>query len=213
MAVKSLTLSHLTQLWFLHGFAFRFLDAVLFMDIRHLTYSITSCVRWAWTPPPPPPPPLQISSPRISLVSDNNVPGTMKTGLCACCRSFMVHCSQSCPHYCVCVCRRYLKYRSALSNLNDCFPDVSSIEGHLEKECAICREKMQVRKPFPSGLRNPLRFEQHAVQSGMLQWHQLTVNEQIVHLDADSQICRQTFQVSFAALQLPVRQGYNGKRG
>lgn len=89
MAVKSLTLSHLTQLWFLHGFAFRFLDAILFMDIRHLTYSICSCVR------------------------------------------------------------RFLKYRSALNNLNNCFPDASSIEGHLEKECAICREKMQVAKQLP----------------------------------------------------------------
>jgi autocrine motility factor receptor len=89
MAVKSLTLSHLTQLWFLHGFAFRFLDAVLFMDIRHLTYSICSCVR------------------------------------------------------------RYLKYRSALSNLNNSFPDASSAEGHLDKECAICREKMQGAKQLP----------------------------------------------------------------
>lgn len=40
MAVKSLTLSHLTHLWWLHGFAFRIIDAVLFLDIRHLFCSI-----------------------------------------------------------------------------------------------------------------------------------------------------------------------------
>jgi len=45
------------------------------------------------------------------------------------------------------VCRRYLKYRSALNNLNYCFPDAATIDSHLEKECAICREKMQVTPP------------------------------------------------------------------
>ncbi len=49
MAVKSLTLSHLTQLWWLHGFAFRMLDAILFLDIRHLLFSLCSCVRY-YTP-------------------------------------------------------------------------------------------------------------------------------------------------------------------
>ena len=45
MAVKSLTLSHLTHIWWLHGFAFRLLDAILFLDIRHLFYSICSALR------------------------------------------------------------------------------------------------------------------------------------------------------------------------
>lgn len=49
MAVKSLTLSHLTQLWWLHGFAFRLLDAILFLDIRHLFYSLCSCIRYDTT--------------------------------------------------------------------------------------------------------------------------------------------------------------------
>ena len=45
MAVKSLTLSHLTHIWWLHGFCFHVLDAILFLDIRHLFCSICSGIR------------------------------------------------------------------------------------------------------------------------------------------------------------------------
>ena len=50
MAVKSLTLSHLTHIWWLHGFCFHVLDAILFLDIRHLFCSICSGIRHVFTP-------------------------------------------------------------------------------------------------------------------------------------------------------------------
>lgn len=52
MAVKSLTLSHLTHIWWLRGVPlltvspFRLLDAILFLDIRHLIWSIRANVRY-----------------------------------------------------------------------------------------------------------------------------------------------------------------------